>query len=450
MWSPSACWIGNGASSALGVARSPIDRASASAYDLGRQLGDGHGHEVGVGELGGPDEEGAAHRLGDAVQRPGRIAAVGLEVVPLEDVEHQADGHAAGGRRARAVDVEAAERGVDGRPDLGLVGFQVVPGDETAVLLHVSGDQLGGAAGVELVGPAGGDPLERRGQVGLDEPVAGMPGLAVGLAQRGDRLGIVAQPAGVAWERARRRDWSGSTRPSWRLSDPARSAEMGNPSRARPHGRPDELGPGAFPPSRVRQRQAADGPRHAGGPGTGPVAGARPSVGAEVHRRRGGPRRHLAEVDRDHFPALRQVGDEEAAPAQVAGLGERHGQGERRRDRGVHRIAAGAEHVAARLRRVAFLGDDRVLREGLAVRPARRRRDRSDGRADQDGPADPGCSLHGVHRGFRGWVAADRPRVVRGIGHHLNALPRRFPPSSCRSRRPRRMGIAIDRFRARR
>ena len=44
---------------------------------------------------------------------------------------------------------------------------------------------------------------------------------------------------------------------------------------------------------------------------------------------------------------------------------------------------------------------------------------------------------------------ADRPRVVCGIGHHLNALPRRFPHVLALAP-ARRMGIAIDRFRARR
>ena len=100
---------------------------------------------------------------------------------------------------------------------------------------HVAGDQLGGPAGVELVGAARGDPVERGGQVGLDEPVAALPGGAVGLAERGDRLGKVAQPAEVVaparvWRRLAALDALAAA--SWRLSEPARSAEIGKPSRA--------------------------------------------------------------------------------------------------------------------------------------------------------------------------------------------------------------------------
>ena len=155
-----------------------------------------------------------------------------------------------------AVDVEAAERGVDRRPDLGLVGLQVVAGDEAAMLLHVPGDQLGGPARVELVGAARGDPLERGGEVGLDEPVAGLPGRAVGLAQRGDRLGIVAQPAEVA---RGPRDVGGTgsgsrrPRPSWRLSDAGEVLGDREALARQADRRPDELGPGPFAPSGVCQ-----------------------------------------------------------------------------------------------------------------------------------------------------------------------------------------------------
>ena len=127
------------------------------------------------------EKKGASHRLGNSVERPRRIAAVGLEVEPTEDVEHLAEDDAAARGGPDAVDVVAAECRVDRWSDLGLIGLQVVEGDEAAMLDHIARDELCGLAGVEVVRSRGGDPIQGAGEFGLDESVAGAPGRAVGL-----------------------------------------------------------------------------------------------------------------------------------------------------------------------------------------------------------------------------------------------------------------------------
>jgi hypothetical protein len=70
------------------------------------------------------------------------------------------------------------------------------------------------------------------------------------------------------------------------------------------------------------------------------------------------------------------------AAAQVARLRQRHGQGERRRDRGVDRIPAGAERIPADVRGMPLLCDHQVPGERLGIRASRQHRRLAD-RHDQ-------------------------------------------------------------------
>ncbi len=197
MWSPSAVWIVNGASSALGVARSPIVRAnwSANAFDVSSSTG--IGTKSGSARRVALVKKAATHRLGDSVERSRGITAVGLEVESLQHIEHLTHDDAARTGRAHAEDLESFERRVNGGAELGLVGSQVGKRDKASLLGHVPCDQLSGLPVVEFIGTLDGDPVESAGQVGLDQSVAGLPWLVIGLLEYGDGLGEVAQAAGV-------------------------------------------------------------------------------------------------------------------------------------------------------------------------------------------------------------------------------------------------------------
>jgi hypothetical protein len=100
----------------------------------------------------------------------------------------------------------------------------------------------------------------------------------------------------------------------------------------------------------VRQGEAA---HRAGHPGR-EVPGRRQAaidlpLGVEIHRLRAGERRALAVVERGR-PAVWGADDHEAAASDVAGARVRHGQGEGRRDGGVHGVAAAREDARARVR----------------------------------------------------------------------------------------------------
>ena len=268
MWPPgSASWTGNGARRALGVARSSIERASASACAFEVKVVDRDGDEVGVGDLRRAGEEGASHRLGHAVQGPGRPRAVGLEVEALEDVEHLADDDPPRRGGAHPVDLVASEARVDRRPLLRAIGGQVVERDQAPPLRHVPRDDPGRLSRVELVGAVLGDPVERVGQVALDQEVARVPGAPVGLAERGDRLGEVGEPVRAGAEVVATRDL---------VPGPASILEL-RVERGRERLRDPEpiagpAGPRGGPGRPTPPCRAARAP----GPGPGPSRGPRP------------------------------------------------------------------------------------------------------------------------------------------------------------------------------
>ena len=68
---------------------------------------------------------------------------------------------------------------------------------------------------------------------------------------------------------------------------------------------------------------------------------------------------------------IRQVGDDIPASPQISRLGKRDGQGKRRRDRRVDRIAPASQNVAAGVGRMPFLGDHDMLRKRLRCRADR-------------------------------------------------------------------------------
>ena len=66
------------------------------------------------------------------------VGAERAEVAGLQDVQHLGEDDPSGGGRAHAVDVEASIEGVDRLPDVGLVGVEVLQGDEAAAALMYS------------------------------------------------------------------------------------------------------------------------------------------------------------------------------------------------------------------------------------------------------------------------------------------------------------------------
>lgn len=99
----------------------------------------------------------------------------------------------------------AAKRGMDGRTEFGLIGFQVVAGHETAVVGHITRDDLGCPATIELIGATSGDSLERCGEVGLDQPIALLPQGPISFAECGRRTWKVSQSAQIVVHLLRRR-----------------------------------------------------------------------------------------------------------------------------------------------------------------------------------------------------------------------------------------------------
>ena len=212
-----------------------------------------------------------------------------------------------------AIDVESAEGGVHRRANLGLVGGQVVARDPAVVLLHVPGDELGSPPGVELVGSPGGDPFQRCGQVGLDEPVAGLPRALVGPSRKppptpGNR------PAGRS-RRAVAAPRAGRSRFQLRVERPGKVGRDRESVPSQFRGGPDQVGPGGLSPA------AWASPRPRTGPGTPAAQAPARWRGRSLPSRSryilgiGSRRRHLAEIDRDDLPPIGQVSHDEPAAA---------------------------------------------------------------------------------------------------------------------------------------
>jgi len=252
---------------------------------------------------------------------------VGPQVPALERIQHLDQSDPAGARRRHAVHVVAAVGAADHRPALRGVGGEIGTGDEPAVRQHFLLEQARRLAGVETRGALRRDPLERARQVRLPEHVARRVGRAV-LRELRQRSGVATEVRDLTREGAR--EGVGNLEPF-----------AGQPDCGRHQCRPrlrTVLTPG--------EMQARDGARHAHGPVPLVVRLAIVAAVTQPHLRvrAGGCR--LAKIIGHRFAPGRAIHEKPAA-TDIAGRRMRHGQGERRGDSGVDRVAAGADHLEA-------------------------------------------------------------------------------------------------------
>ncbi len=386
------------------VGASPIRQRRSSAKPWLSSPRQGHVDVAGVADPAVAVGEGQPGRL--QVVEQGLGAGLRPQVVALQDVEGLADGGAAAGRRAHAVDLVAAVADPGRGPLQGPVGGQVVGG-------HQPGPDVQGRGGVDrrvLDGPGDrlGDPapVERTGAVAGQQPVgAGQVGVA---QHRPDRRG---RPAGQE-QLGGRREGGEAGGVAGRLVVEGlvdHEAALGHPD-----GRPEELaqGPGAV----VAQRPLPGGqgarhpdPEAAGDPlgGRDRRAGGRVDEAVLAEGGRGG----LAAVDGDHPALAGQVDDHEPAAADAGRVGLGDPQGGGGRDRGVDGVAAVAQHLEAGRRGVQVDGGDRPAGAGgdrLFDDRGAGRGGRDGGRDQAEGEEEGGQQGTGgsLHRGTSGWATA--------------------------------------------
>ncbi len=248
---------------------------------------------------------------------------------------------------------------------------------------HVALDEPRSLALVESGRAARRDARERAGKIGLHEPVAGRVRRAV--------LRELRQRRRVSLHRRQRARKRGGKR----LADREPVAGQGD-------GRLHQPPPGELPLLLPRQVQACNRAGHAHREVAVVVLGRVVLPIGEEHRRRGGRRRHLAEVVGDRLARLGPVHDE-AAPADVARRRVDDRKREGRRHGGVDRIAPGLQDRDADLR------GDGILRHHHAVRRPKglgRREDRHGSGHQQRDQHEPAS-----HRGtFRQLPCAAGPR----------------------------------------
>ena len=230
---------------------------------------------------------------------------------------------------------------------------------------------------VEPVGAVPADRVERGGELGLQQPAAGR-GRTPAREEGGGRGGEGREPRAVAAD--------GLAPIVVDLEAVAGQSDGGHDDRVE---RQLAVGPVRLDQARRRSGHARrEMSRHAQLGGL--------AVGVEVHVARRAARRGLPVVERAHLAVGGADHHEPAAP-DVARLGVHHREREAHRDRRIHRVAAGAEHVAPdragermtrhhhRRRR---LGDPRLARQLPVPRDSRGRLGRlrgAAGAADQQG-----------------------------------------------------------------
>ena len=104
---------------------------------LRSQALDRHVDEIGIAACGGAVGEGDLEHLGKIMDGGGGAEAELCDIIAFENVEHLCDVHAGGRRRRRTQNLPAAIIGADRLALDGLVGRQILAGDEAAVLFHV-------------------------------------------------------------------------------------------------------------------------------------------------------------------------------------------------------------------------------------------------------------------------------------------------------------------------
>ncbi len=275
---------------------------------------------------------------------------VGGALLLHPDQLRQSDAAGAGQRRG----IEAVALPVDTHrlAPFDAVGGQVLLADQPVVTLHLGHQQVCGLAFVEIIRPLVGDALQGLGQLRLAEGGTGLHGAEV-ILEIGRTLeqaeGIVAVLVLLV---GHREAFTGIA-----------------------HRRGDELAPGQLAEALVCLPHAQHGAGHAGGPGADQAQVLdHLALVVEVHGLAGG-------LGRD-FPVIQKVRlaldiqRHEATAADIARLGVGDGQGEGGRHRGIHRIAAGLEHLSGHLGAVLIRSCDRPAFQNRAVGDVARGNDR--------------------------------------------------------------------------
>ena len=248
------------------------------------------------------------------------------------------------GRRGRVTTSAPRNAEAQGPADARGVAAEVAAGDQSARRALALRQSAGDLAAIEPVGAAGrGSPRASARGAGWRRTEPGDGRLAV-RKERARRLGVLRQALSLGGDRLARRSASRRSRRA-----PARWRARRHASRgAGPRG-----GARARVPRRSRARRRRAAPR---------------SRTARAFRRspkkssRRAPRgRGLAEVDREQV-AAGGPGQPEAAAADVAGLGPRHGEGEGDGDGGVRGVAALAQDADPDLGGRLLLGRDAASR----------------------------------------------------------------------------------------
>jgi len=339
--------------------RPGADQLSAPGQVVGReqaQPGAGRGRdEVGVGDILRPIREGEARRLGVVVQPVGAGQSVlsqrqGCSRGPLQQAQDLADRQRPRARRRKTADpvglarwhrMVEAQRLALAWLVAGQVG-QAEPARVAWVRSHLVDQGLGHRSLVQGLRALGRDVLQQPGQLGILQPMADRPGLALAVVEVGGG------------------DW---VLPEVRVSGQQLVEPRTDPKAlfGQLDGRLEQAGPGQLAMLPVRQLQHAQAARHADRAAAdhGVGEGHRLAVGPEEQPLVGFGRRGLAAIKGLDRAAIEM--QQECAAADAAGLGLDQGQHHLHRDGGVQRAAAGPDDL------VAGLGGQRVgCRHGKA------------------------------------------------------------------------------------
>ena len=294
-------------------------------------------HEIGVAKIFGTVGEDALLHLGDEVDVLRRVMRDVLEMMRQVVLHFQElyDREAAGTGGWRRHDLEVAPGRAQRLAPYGRIGFQVRSRDQAVAERHLRNDQFRCLPAVEVLRTVLGDAAQRRREFGLPE---GVPGLHE--AEVGKEIGLDVEPVALLLD----------------IGDECRIRQESLLSQF--DGGHDEFFPrqGAVP--LVRRPQPGDRAGHAGClPPDQERLGNHVAVRVQVHVAIGRERRLLAVVEEFGLSVL--VNQHEAAAADIARDRIRDRKREADRNRGVHRIAAAAQHVFGSLRAIGVADGNR-------------------------------------------------------------------------------------------
>ena len=337
--------------------------------------------EIGIAEQRGAVGERELHRLRDPVQARGGARAERREIEALQDPERLEQDHAARRGRRERDHLEAAVAAAQRRPQLRGVGREVGAGDETAALRLVLGDRRADLAPVERALPLRRELAQRAREIGLAQPPAGLG--ARPRRRELDPQRLVAEP--------RREPGCAQALQHARVVGADREALLGEPDRGLHHARERERAPAL-----LRQREAGHQTRRRDRE-RAQQRGALRHAGREVHlaARRG--RRRLARIEREDR-AVREPEQDEGAAADPGRERLADAEGEGRRDRRVHRVSAGLQHLDTGARRVRLRRDHHPAARERRCGPGRPR----GGRYQQQGGEQDRDELRERSRGGAG------------------------------------------------